>query len=281
MYILFDIGATKTRIAATVDRQTFTEPTIIKTPASFDEFKNTFTQTAREHIGSESIDGAVGGMTGALDKERGVMIDSPHLPEWNGRLICDELGSELGAHITIENDSAVVGLGEAVYGAGKGYRIASYVTVSTGVGGARFINGKIDENAHGFEPGRQIVDISGSLDGGNSDGTLEGLVSGTALEKRFGMPAIEVSDPKVWDDLAQQLAVGLYNLSLIWSPEVIVLGGSMITGDPAIDVTATEKAFRERIEQVFATAPDIRKAELGDINGVWGALAYLNNLDLP
>ncbi|MEX1026394.1 MAG: ROK family protein [Candidatus Paceibacterota bacterium] len=276
MYILFDVGATKTRIAATRDRETFTEPTIVRTPKSFDEFKATFVATAREHGDGEVIDGAVGGMTGALDKTRGVIVHSPHLPDWNGRAVADELGSELAAQVTVENDSAVVGLGEAVYGAGKGHRIVSYVTVSTGVGGARMIDGRIDESAYGFEPGHQIVDLSGTLEEDNAGGTLEGLISGTALANRYGKAAADIHEPEVWETLAERLAVGLYNLSLVWSPEVIVLGGSMITGDPAIDVAATEAPFRERITRVFPTAPEIKKAELGDINGVWGALAYLN-----
>ncbi|MEX0930439.1 MAG: ROK family protein [Candidatus Paceibacterota bacterium] len=278
MHILFDVGATKTRIAATADRKTFTEPTILKTPESFDAFKEMFVSTARKHCGEEPIDGAVGGMTGSLDTASGVMLDSPHLPDWNGTLVRQELAKELGTSVTVANDSAIVGLGEAVYGAGKGTRIVAYITVSTGVGGARIVDGKIDKNAHGFEPGRQIVDIAGAMAEENPDGTLEGLISGTALEKRFGRPAIEVSEPEVWSDLAEKLAVGLYNLSLVWSPEVIVLGGSMITGNPAIDVAEVEKPFRERIERVFREAPELRKATLGDINGVWGALAYLNTI---
>jgi predicted NBD/HSP70 family sugar kinase len=175
-----------------------------------------------------------------------------------------------GAAVYIENDAAVVGLGEANWGAGRGFEIVAYVTVSTGVGGAKIVNGKIDEHAIGFEPGKQIIDV-------NTGKTLEQMISGKSLAERTGKLPKEITDEGVWDTEAWILAVGLNNMIVEWSPNCVVLGGSMITGEPAIPIIKTEKYLKE-ILKIFPEIPTLRKAELGDFGGLYGALAYLKNV---
>ena len=63
----------------------------------------------------------------------------------------------------LANDSDLDGLGEATVGAGKGFNIVAYITVSTGIGGVRIVGGKIDVSTYGFEPGHQIIDADGSI----------------------------------------------------------------------------------------------------------------------
>ena len=82
----------------------------------------------------------------------------------------------------MENDTALVGLGEATVGAGKGAAIVVYVTISTGANGARIVDGVLDRAAFGFELGEQLLGRAASA------GTLEELVSGRAIQDRFGAP---------------------------------------------------------------------------------------------
>ena len=106
--------------------------------------------------------------------------------------------------------------------------------------------------------------------------TLENLVSGTAVEERFGTPAPDIpQSDALWDELAEYLGQGLRNTILYWSPDVIVLGGSMITGDPAIPVDAIRKYTTESLDG-FVSTPFITQAKLGDEAGLYGALAILN-----
>ena len=88
----------------------------------------------------------------------------------------------------IANDTAVVGLGEAHRGAGIGYNIVTYITVSTGVGGTRIVDGRIDRRIYGFEPGHQTIDIDNSVWEGSASGQLEDL---PALDRGVELP-IEV-----------------------------------------------------------------------------------------
>ena len=140
--------------------------------------------------------------------------------------------------IIIENDASMAGVGEAQFGAGRGFEIVAYITVSTGVGGAKIVNGKIDEHAVGFEPGKQIMDV-------NSGKTLEDMISGKALQEKFGKHPKEIKDQGVWDNHAWLLAIGLNNIIMEWSPNCVVLGGSMITGDPCIPLDKTENYLKD------------------------------------
>lgn len=256
--ILFDIGATKTRVAFSDNLIKFEEPTIFQTKRDYEEWLGEFLRVVKDLSKDRSIFKMVGGMSRNI-------FEGDY-----GRLKKDLEASSLGeVEVLVENDSAMVGLGEAVFGAGRGFEIVAYMTVSTGVGGARIVAGKVDKKSVGFEPGKQIVDIEEGL-----NKTLEDLISGRALGERTGQNPKEINDPKVWDDLAQKLAVGLNNIIVEWSPEVVVLGGSMITGDPAIPLDKAEGYLKE-ILKIFGELPVIKKAELGDFGGLWGALKML------
>lgn len=82
-------------------------------------------------------------------------------------------------------------------------------------------------------------------------------------------------DDPMWDQYAHLLAYGLNNTILHWSPNVVVLGGAMIVGDPSIPIDAT-RAYLENILKVFPELPDIKKAELEDFGGLYGAMVYVN-----
>ncbi len=237
MYVYFDIGGTKTRVSISHDQQTFVEPRKFDTPQDFETLLAMLRETVRELGGDESIEAVGGGIAGPFDRARSVLLTAPNLPSaWAGRHVADELVGVFGAPVFIENDSAIVALGEAYHGAGKGDGIVAYITVSTGVGGARIVDGHIDRSVFGFEPGHQILDIDKTIFPMLHAPDAEGLLSGTATAKRFGMKAYEVADPAVWEELSLLLAHMLNNTIVHWSPDSVVLGGSMIVGDPAISV---------------------------------------------
>jgi len=278
MYLLFDIGGTKTRLAYSADGTTFGEYVKFDTPKDFDEgIEKIKAEKEKLCLGKEVI-AAGGGVAGPMNREKTMLVNSPNLSGWNTKPVKDALSDAFGVPAYIENDSAIVGLGEACAGAGRGYEIVAYMTVSTGVGGARIVDGRIDRNVHGFEPGHQIIDIDGTLCPAckvetDDPNEAEELISGTATAIRFGKKAYEVTDPQVWEELSKWLAVVVNNTVVHWSPDVVVLGGSMIVGDPAIPVDRTETHLQELL--IFADMPHVKSAELADIGGLHGALAFV------
>jgi len=270
MFLVFDIGGTNMRLAVSHDGKDIEEPKILETPKDFDEGMSLFKKTALDLSDGEKVIASAGGIAGSLDGKKGMLVNSPNLPGWVKKPLKKTIEKFFDNPVYIENDAAIVGLGEALVGAGRNHAIVAYITVSTGVGGARIVDGKIDRNAMGFEPGHQILEINGPLcPTCGVPGHLEGYVSGAALKKKYNKNPEDIIDKKVWDDVAYYLAFGIHNSLLHWSPDVIVLGGSMMKSIPIEKVSEN----LHEILTIFPKAPLVKRAELGNKGGLRGALA--------
>lgn len=274
MYLLFDIGGTNMRLAASESGKTFGEPTVIPTSPDYESGLEKFCAAAKTITGGKHLVAIAGGLPGPYDAREKSFIKLPHLPGWEGKSFAEDVHKRLGAPVFLENDSALVGLGEATAGAGKGFDIVAYLTVSTGVGGVRIVGGKIDEKSMGFEPGKEIIDPDQSLLPDAGGPTLEHYVGGRWLEKRVGKKPYEITDKAFWERMAYFLALGLNNVLVHWSPDIVVLGGSMMK-EIGIPLPEVEKQLK-KICTIYPTLPPIKKATLGDFGGLHGALAYLN-----
>ncbi|MBI2100379.1 MAG: ROK family protein [Candidatus Vogelbacteria bacterium] len=249
MYLIFDIGGSKMRVATSDDGRTFNEPKIADTPETNSELVAKLGEVARELTSGTAPTAVCGGLTRRRYAAR------------------EEIKKLFTGPVYLENDTALCGLGEAHQGAGRGSKILVYFTVSTGVGGVRLVDGQIDQNISGFEPGHQIINyLEPQL-------RLEDYISGPALQKKFNQPPRDITDGNIWDDAARIFAVGLHNTILHWSPDTVVIGGSMmkVPGLMLDDIVRHLKA----ILTSFPTLPTLKKANLGDFGGLHGALAYL------
>ena len=278
-YIIFDIGGTNTRVSISEDLKTYAEPIKFKTPNDFKEGIEKIVEATKQLCKVTDIRGMAGGVRGLLSEDRSMIADDVVLSKWVEKPLQQSLEKKLKTKVIIENDAAVVGLGEWHYGAGQGSEIMVYHTVSTGVGGAKIESGQIDDYHLGFEPGRQILDIDRTILGEDVLPTLENLVSGAAVEERTGSKPYDIpQSDAIWDQLALYLAYGLRNTVLYWSPDLIVLGGSMIVGDPRILLKDIQKHTEEVLGEEVP-CPLIKDAELADEGGLYGAMALLNQED--
>lgn len=274
-YAVFDIGGTKTRVALTEDFLTFSDSVSFSTPKSFNAGMTALIGGITQLKQVTPLKGIAGGIRGVLLEDKTGIKHDGILSGWTDCSITDALTAEFNVPAFLENDTAVAGLGEAVYGAGKGMDIIAFHTVSTGVGGVKIEHGQIDVATSGFEPGHQVLDIDRTILGDDVSPTLENLVSGTGLERRLGMKPKDIpQSDMIWDELAGYLAQGLRNTILYWSPEVIVLGGSMILGDPKIQLDAIRKHTVDVLDG-FVDCPFITTAALKDEAGLYGAMSYL------
>lgn len=272
--LLFDIGGTNIRLAITRGEKRFLKPVMIKTPQRFSEGMKTIVSISKQLARERRITIAAGGIAGTLSTQQDRMVNSPHLQNWVGKPFLRSLSRALQAPVILENDSALVALGEAIYGAGRGHRIVAYLGIGTGLGGARIVDGRIDHTALGFEPGHQIIDRkSKARCRCGRYGDMESLVSGTAFERRFHKLPKDITDSKVWHEAAQTLAIGLSNVMVMWSPNIIVLGGSMMK-KPGIDISDVRQALFENLKG-FLPLPQLVQATLGDVGGLYGAVELL------
>ena len=265
MNILFDIGGTKTRIARGRGIDSFDTPIIFDTPQKYVDGIKKIKEIILDLSNGEPVQVIAGGIAGPFNTQTQTLLQSKNLPDWVAKPLAQDLIETFHSKVVLDNDSAMVGLGEAISGAGRGFSIVAYITVSTGVGGARIVDGKLDERSIGFEPGKQIMNEAGQ--------TLEDLISGKSIFAETGKRPEDITDQKYWEEKAKILARGLSNVIVDWSPDVIVLGGSMMN-TVGIPLPIVEQRVKELVT-IFPTLPVLKKSELGDLGGLYGALAYL------
>lgn len=281
MYILIDIGGTKTRLATVESLDG--EITIcdkIATPQKPDVAVDQIAQTINEHV-SEQINAISAGIAGSIG-DGGSICFSPNLPSWNQFPFADKLGEATGVDdVFVLNDTAVGALGEAHEGAGEDVGVSAYLTVGTGVGGSRIVNGELDTVAYGFEPGHQVVDIDafcGLTDmpkEGKVPGHLEYYLGGANIEDKAGKSAPEIKDEDLWSEFQDRLVAALNNVAVMWSPDVIVVGGSMIFRNEFISFAYLQKQLEKKLT-IYPAVPTVQRAVLQDDAGLIGAQVYLS-----
>ena len=273
MYVIADIGGTKMRLAKSDDLESFADPVILSTPQNYDEGVALIAKTVQSLPGASGVDAMLVAIRGIVSPDNRQLLKDPVLVDWAQKPLATDLERLLGARLVhLENDTAIDGLGEAVFGAGIGASIVTYITVSTGVNGTRIVRGSVDASSQGFEIGGQYLSM------GENPQTLEDLVSGRAIAKRFNVasPKDLGKDNPVWEELSRTLAFGVHNTILHWSPDRVVLGGSMFNeiGIPVDRVSTHVSSLMKK----FSMTPEIVHSKLGDLGGLYGGMVRLKQL---
>jgi glucokinase len=257
MIIVFDIGGTNMRVAG-VEDGVLGEVVKVPTPKDPEEGMVKFVEIAKEIVGDVKIEAVAGDIAGRVGSD-GRISGARNLQAWKGTNIVQKLTDAFGVPAQVVNDCEAAGLGEALYGAGKGAGVLVYITVSTGVGGARIDHGVIDFAANdAFIIPR--VQVSGE--------DIERLISGTAVHAKFGIEPKELGSIDERNKLADILAQGLLQIIREWKPDTIVLGGSMITGVNPIPLGRVI----DTLSSLMQKPPVITMAALGDNGGLYGGM---------
>ncbi len=261
MYIVFDIGGTKMRFALVRDNKVG-EPIVVSTPTSYVDAIAEISLIISRLSAVEKINGVVGGIAGVISNDGKKLVVSPNLINWVGKPIVDDLERVSGAKVIIKNDTNMVALGEAIYGAGINKRIVAYMTFSTGIGGSLVIAGDLPMYNFGFEPGFQIID--------SQDKRSLHSVAGTELKQKYGLLFRDIKDVEIRKNIMRDVVAGIHNAIVFWSPDIFVLGGGMTESFDLEEIKSGLKEFTLR----FPELPEFKFAELGDLSGLYGSMEY-------
>jgi glucokinase len=184
------------------------------------------------------------GITGPVDHRTGV-VENPHtLPGWEGLNLPGSLGPRFGVPVVVDNDANAAALGEWWRGAGAGAKRLAMITLGTGIGAGFVIDGVVQrgrDGAHG-EAGHQVLDPSGPECYCGARGCWEMLAAGPALPRLAAdaglcvatgaelTAAARAGDARAlaaFTALGRWIGLGLVNVTAIFVPDVIVLGGSI------------------------------------------------------
>ena len=136
-------------------------------------------------VSLDSIAGIGIAAPGPLDCNTGIVYSPPNMPGWDDVPLRDIFTERFHVPIYVENDANTAGLGEYMFGAGRGCSDMVYMTISTGIGGGVISNGKIIEGASGTagELGHMTIDWRGERCNCGNIGCLEYIASGTGIAR--------------------------------------------------------------------------------------------------
>ena len=228
MYIGVDIGGTKIQVAGADDSllpsSSLKVPTPDKRAVGLQQISQLIQQVAKD----QPIQAIAISSGGPLDLKTGSFLSLTHLSkDWHNQPIVGFFEKKFKVPVTLEHDASAGGLGEAILGAAKNYQHVLYVTISTGIGTGLISHGQIHHGAYLSEGGHITTLPNGPICGCGLKGHFDAVVGGKAIIRDYGLPASEIHDPVIWDEIAQKIATGLANLIVVFSPEVVVLAGGV------------------------------------------------------
>ena len=297
MIAAVDIGGTKIAVGIVDDAGKVLSRTqsLVKTDLAYSlllDLIANMLRTAARDAGAE-ITGIGIGSTGIVLPLTGEFGDVQFFPQWQGKRPVEDLARIFKVSAAIENDGDAGALAEAAWGAGKGKTRLVYVTFGTGIGGGMILDGELYRGVDGAHPecGHHVVDLSGPECCCGFRGCWETVAAGPAITAwmetqapadyphRNDLSARRICElARQGDRLAIEavkrhayyLGLGLANLINLFTPDVIVLAGSVMkSADLFLD--GAREVIRQGCRFVPAEKTELALASLGDDANLIGA----------
>lgn len=201
---------------------------------------------------------------------------------WSSTDVLRRLSPVDGVPAGFATDVAGAALGEGAWGAARGVADHAYITVGTGVGvglvlGGEPVAGLTHPELGHIRPARLAGDDWPGVCRFHG-ACVEGLASGPAIAARTGRDGTTVAaDDPVWEPVVDALAQLLHALVLTGMPRRIVMGGSVMTGNPHLFPRLHDRLRQSLAGYVSATgleplAEYVVPAALGNRAGPLGAV---------
>jgi glucokinase len=200
---------------------------------------------------------------------------STHVGGWQDFDLPGFVRDLIGAPVVMDNDANAGALGEAEFGAGKGFSPLFYMTVSTGIGGGICRDGQVWRGADSCagEIGHLTVRPDGPECLCGARGCLERMCCGLWLARDHGKPAKELMQaPAFVARYVVDLALGIKAAIMLLNPARIVIGGGIAKAGDRLFVPLRAELGRQ-ITAWSGARIDVVPAALGDDSVLYGALA--------
>jgi glucokinase len=217
MILAIDIGGTKTLIALCNEHGQILQTQKFATPSKYSDFKaelaSNFSLIKQDyHIVVVAAPGKINRQT--------LSVEAFGNLTWKNTPIADDLSKLTGKKVLIENDANLAGLYASHTQKPLPHK-SLYITVSTGIGTGIVTDGYLDPDFLDSEGGNILLEHNNKLV------LWEKFASGKAIVEQYGQKASEINDPKIWDKIAYNLALGMIDLIAVLDPDVILIGGGV------------------------------------------------------
>lgn len=251
----------------------------------------------------EQVAGVGVAAPGFIDAAQSTVYYTPNIP-WRSEPLRADLSARLpGLDITIDNDANAAGWAEYRFGAGRGRRDMTLLTIGTGVGGAIVTDGRLLRGGFGAaaEIGHMRVVPGGLPCGCGQRGCIEQYGSGRALlrianeiadQRGIGQALAaaraehgELDGHHVYElivaedpgalfalrELGGWLGQAAASLSAVLDPELFVFGGGVAAAGELLLEPIREAYLAHLPARGFHPEPEFATAELVNDAGVVGA----------
>jgi glucokinase len=297
-----DIGGTKIAAGIVTPDGTVLHATAVPTPQRQDHLVQHILAVVTDLQGRYPGVVAVGaGAAGMVDWPSGRIRWAPN-NSYSDLPLQQLLAEGSGLPTAVENDANAAAWAEATVGAGAGLSNVIALTIGTGIGAGIILNGELQRGETGIagEAGHIIVNPGGEPCGCGATGCLEAMASGTALG-RAGRRAADADpagrlaqlagaaakvtgetvyqaaaegDPtarQLFDELGYWLGVGIASLVNVFDPQVVILGGGLVTTGDLLLAPARESFERLVFGRAHRTLPALALAHMETNAGLIGA----------
>jgi glucokinase len=220
------------------------------------------------------------GFGGPVDFAAQRVVLSTHVSGWRGFDLCGFVREVAGAPVVMDNDANAGAIGEAEFGSGRGFSPIFYMTLSTGIGGGIYEDGRVWRGAdsYGGEIGHLTIRPGGPDCLCGARGCFERMCCGLWLEKDHGRPARELMQEEAFvARYVIDLTLGLKAAIMLLNPGRIVIGGGIAKAGDRLFVPL-RRELRRQITNWSAARIDCVSAHLGDDSVLFGALSLARKL---
>ncbi|HMS31527.1 MAG TPA: ROK family protein [Candidatus Saccharibacteria bacterium] len=264
MIIGVDIGGTKTLISVFTESGKLLNEVRLATNHNYDKFLQELAAQARQLETSKAKIACVA-VPGRIDRKTGVVKRLGNLP-WRDKPIRDDVAKALNiSSVYIENDSKLAGLGETRALQHK-YERVYYITLSTGIGGTLIVNRNIAQEVIDGEVGMVPFMHEGKMT------KWEDFSSGRAFFEKYGQKAVDVDDPLIWEEFAQNIGPGIAMICCIYQVEAIIFGGGL--GQHLEKFAQFLTPFINNLPDTITKPQDLVKAHYADESVIYGCYSY-------
>jgi glucokinase len=214
------------------------------------------------------------GFGGPVDFAAQRVVLSTHVSGWRDFDLCGFVREVAGVSAIMDNDANVGALGEAEFGAGKGCSPLFYMTLSTGIGGGIYENGRVWRGAdsYGGEIGHLTIRPDGPECLCGARGCFERMCCGLWLERDHRKPAKELMQhPEFVERYVVDVALGLKAAVMLLNPERIVIGGGIAKAGDRLFLPLRAEV-RRQVTLWSGARLDVKPAALGDDSVLYGAV---------
>ena len=246
------------------------------------------------------------GVPGQVDYKKGIIYNLTNVKGWRRAHLRDIVRSRLKVPVFIDNDANAACVGEAKWGAGKGFSDIVCITLGSGLGSGVMIEGKIFRGRvySAAEMGHLCIERYGLKCNCGSRGCLETFAGNSYIVKeavnrlkkgersilrKLANDNLSAITPRlideaskkgdrfsinVWKRMGENVGIGLSGIVNTFNPEIIVIGGGVAKSGKFL-FDSIRKTVKERAIGIFTRDLKIKRAKFIEDAGTVGAAALV------